>query len=58
MAVGARMQGSANASFRLLARWIIATLVALMSVSVLGPPLLRTALPVAQAVINRSGAEA
>ena len=38
-------------------RWIIATLVALMSVSVLGPPLLRTALPLAQAVINRSGAE-
>ena len=38
-------------------RWIIATLVALMSVSVLGPPLLRTALPVAQGAINRSGAE-
>ena len=57
MAMGASMKGSTSASSGLLVRWIVATLVALMSVSVLGPALLRTALPVAQAVINHSGAE-
>ena len=57
MAVGTTMQDSTSACSALLVRWLIATLVALVSVSVVGPPLLRTALPVAQAVINHSGAE-
>ena len=57
MALGADTRWSATASPGLLARWLIATVVALMSVSVLGPPLLRTALPVVQTLINQSGAE-
>ena len=57
MALGADTRWSATASPGLLARWLIATVVALLSVSVLGPPLLRTALPVVQTLINQSGAE-
>lgn len=57
MAMGARMKGSASASSGLLVRWIVATLVALIVVSALGPALLRSALPLAQAAINHSGAE-
>jgi len=57
MALGADARRPLTAKPGLLARWLVATAVALVAVSVLGPPLLRTALPVVQTLLNRSGAE-